>query len=45
MDAAFTADRYGRGTGDYVNCPMDKETYEQFVRELLAAEKVTLHRL
>ena len=43
MDAAFTADRYGRGTGDYVNCPMDKETYEQFVRELLAAEKVTLH--
>ena len=42
MDAAFTADRYGRGTGDYVNCPMNKAEYEAFVRELLAAEKVTL---
>ena len=40
--AAFTADRYGRGTGDYVNCPMTKEEYETFVTELLAAEKVTL---
>ena len=40
---AFTADRYGRGTGDYVNCPMDKPQYETFVQELLAAEKVTLH--
>ena len=42
MAAAFTADRYGRGTGDYVNCPMNKEEYETFVRELLLAEKVTL---
>ncbi len=40
--AAFTGDRYGRGTGDYVNCPMNKEEYESFVGELLAAEKVTL---
>ena len=40
--AAFTADRYGRGTGDYVNCPLTKEEYEAFVTELLAAEKVTL---
>ena len=43
LSEAFTADRYGRGTGDYVNCPMDKPQYEAFVRELLAAEKVTLH--
>lgn len=42
LSAAFTADRYGRGTGDYVNCPMNKEEYETFVRELLSAEKVTL---
>ncbi len=42
LSAAFTADRYGRGTGDYVNCPMNKEEYETFVRELLLAEKVTL---
>ena len=40
--ATFTADRYGRGTGDYVNCPLTKEEYEAFVTELLAAEKVTL---
>ena len=43
LSEAFTADRYGRGSGDYVNCPMDKPQYETFVRELLAAEKVTLH--
>ena len=43
LSEAFTADRYGRGTGDYVNCPMEKPQYETFVRELLAAEKVTLH--
>ena len=42
MSAAFAADRYGRGTGDYINCPMNKEEYETFVAALLAAEKVTL---
>ncbi len=40
---AFTGDRYGKGTGDYVNCPMTKEEYYQFVDELLAAEKAELH--
>lgn len=39
----FTGDRYGRGTGDYINCPLSREEYETFVRELLGAEKVTLH--
>ena len=39
----FTGDRYGKGTGDYINCPMNKEEYEQFVKELLAAEKTELH--
>ena len=45
VDAAhvFTADRYGRGTGDYWNCPLTKEEYGQFVDALLAAERVTLH--
>ena len=28
--AAFTGDRYGKGTGDYVNCPMTKEEYANF---------------
>ena len=39
----FTGDRYGRGTGDYINCPLTREEYEAFVSALLAAEKVTLH--
>nr|C6E557.1 RecName: Full=Methylenetetrahydrofolate--tRNA-(uracil-5-)-methyltransferase TrmFO; AltName: Full=Folate-dependent tRNA (uracil-5-)-methyltransferase; AltName: Full=Folate-dependent tRNA(M-5-U54)-methyltransferase [Geobacter sp. M21] len=38
---AFRASRYGKGDGDdYVNCPMDEEQYQAFVREILAAEKV-----
>ncbi len=43
MEAAFTGDRYGKGTGDYINCPMTKEEYYAFVDELLAAEKAHLH--
>ena len=38
----FTGDRYGRGTGDYLNCPLTKEEYEAFVAGLLSAEKATL---
>ena len=40
---AFTGDRYGKGTGDYINCPMTKEEYYTFVDELLAAERAHLH--
>ena len=43
MSCAFTGDRYGKGTGDYINCPMSKEEYYAFVDELLAAEKAELH--
>ena len=43
LDKAFTQDRYGRGTGDYINCPMTKEEYETFVYELTHAERATLH--
>ena len=39
MEFAFFGDRYGKGGGDHINCPMDKATYENFVTELLAAEK------
>lgn len=45
MDVAFRASRYGRGEreeGDYINCPMDKETYESFVDALLEAERIEL---
>ena len=43
MEKAFTGDRYGKGTGDYINCPMSKEEYYTFVDELLAAERAHLH--
>lgn len=43
MTCAFTGDRYGKGTGDYINCPMNKEEYYAFVDELLKAEKAELH--
>lgn len=39
----FTADRYGKGSGDYVNCPLTKEEYEAFVTALVNAERVVLH--
>ena len=43
MNKAFTGDRYGKGTGDYINCPMDKEEYYAFVDALLSAERAHLH--
>ena len=43
MEKAFTGDRYGKGTGDYINCPMNKEEYYAFVDELLEAERAHLH--
>ena len=43
MSKAFTADRYGKGESDYINCPMTKEEYEIFYNELINAEKVELH--
>ena len=43
ISCAFTGDRYGKGTGDYINCPMNKEEYYAFVDALLAAEKANLH--
>lgn len=39
-DHAFVGDRYGKGAGDYINCPMNREEYDLFVTELVAAERV-----
>lgn len=41
-DKAFFASRYDQGNGDYLNCPMNKEQYSLFVRELLAGETMAL---
>ena len=43
MELAWWQSRYDRGTPDYVNCAMDKEQYEAFVRELVSAEEAEVH--
>jgi methylenetetrahydrofolate--tRNA-(uracil-5-)-methyltransferase len=43
---AFRASRYDKsidGTGDYLNCPLDKEQYERFIAAILASEPVPAH--
>lgn len=42
MDNAFFGDRYGRGNNDHINCPIDKDTYELFINELLNAKRAEL---
>jgi methylenetetrahydrofolate--tRNA-(uracil-5-)-methyltransferase len=46
MDVAYPASRYGKnrekGGEDYLNCPMSKDEYYQFVDELTQAERISL---
>ena len=42
FDIAYFADRYGKGNGDYINLPMNKEEYLKFYNELINAETVKL---
>lgn len=39
-EIAWKADRYDKGTGDYWNCPLNKEEYDRFIAEIAAAKKV-----
>jgi len=43
MDRAFFASRYGKGTADYINCPMTREEYLAFWQELCAAKEAAVH--
>lgn len=44
MDACFSASRYDKGGDDaYLNCPMNKEEYEQFYDALVSAERAPVH--
>ncbi len=43
MTSAWFASRYDKGTADYVNCPMDRDQYTAFVKELREAEQAQLH--
>ncbi len=40
-EKTYWASRYDKGGADYLNCPMDDETYHGFVAEILEAEKVS----
>ncbi len=37
---AFWGDRYGKGSGDYLNCPLTEEEYNRFYEALITAECV-----
>ncbi len=39
MNSAFVADRWDKGNGDHINCPMNKEEYEEFYSALISAER------
>ena len=43
MSKAYRASRYGKGTADYINCPMDEAQYRAFWHELVNAEKAPTH--
>ena len=36
----YLAARYGKGSADYINCPMSREEYDRFYEALVAAEPV-----
>lgn len=41
FDYAFYRNRWEKGeTADFINCPLDKETYDEFVRRLREAESI-----
>ena len=40
MDIAWKADRYDKGTPDYINCPFTKDQYNKFIAEISAAKKI-----
>ncbi len=42
MDVAFFASRYDKGDADYINCPMTREQYDAFYRELIGAREAEI---
>ncbi len=43
MASAWFASRYGKGSSDYVNCPMERDEYAAFVTELASAREAEMH--
>ena len=42
FDIAYFKDRYDKGSGDYINCPMNKDEYLTFYNALVSGETVKL---
>ncbi len=42
FDKAFYANRYDKGEASYINCPMNREEYENFYNILINAPKIEL---
>ena len=42
MEVAYFASRYDKGEADYLNCPMTREQYDAFYRELISAREAEL---
>lgn len=40
---SFSASRYEKEGGDYLNCPLNKEEYEGFYQALVTAERAVVH--
>jgi len=40
----YRASRYEKDTGDYLNCPLNREEYEEFVQNLAQADQVKTHK-
>jgi len=41
MEKAWMQSRYDKGDGsDYINCPLDKKQYEEFIDALISSEKI-----
>ena len=43
MSRAFFASRYGKGSADYINCPMTEPEYRVFYDALVSAEEAPVH--
>ena len=43
MSRVYLAARYGKGTADYINCPLTQEEYDRFLDALIAAQPVEGH--
>ena len=43
MNEAWWQSRYDRGTPDYINCAMNREQYDAFMKELVSAEEAEVH--